>query len=180
MKSFLSTTMLWVSLFLGYHLTAQAQDAKMQVGPGFEVLVPIGDWSDAANLGVGITGQFQYNLNDNMGITGTLGYIHFLTDTEGFSFGMIPIVGGFKYYFGEGNGGFYAHPQFGITLLRTKVDLGGFGSVSNTSTELTLSAGAGYELSLGNMKLDIGARFQFIDDASSIGTRIGLIFPIGN
>lgn len=153
--------------------TAQAQ---MSVGPGLEIAIPIGNLSNVANLGIGASGQFQYNLNDNMAVTGTLGYIHFLTDVDGVSFGMIPLQAGFKYYF---SGGLYAMGQVGLHFARSSYSALGT-SYSNTSNDVSLGIGAGYELALGNMKLDLAGRFQLISDANYLGLRAGLVFPIGD
>jgi opacity protein-like surface antigen len=152
--------------------TAQAQ---MSVGPGLEIALPIGDFSSVANLGIGATGQFQYNINESMAVTGTTGYIHFLTDVDGVSFGMIPIQVGFKYYF---SGGLYGMGQLGLHMARSSYSYLGT-SYSDTSNEFSFGVGAGYELALSKMKLDLAGRFQLINDANYLGVRAGLVFPIG-
>ena len=149
---------------------ATTAKAQMTIGPGLELAIPIGDWSSVANFGIGATGQFQYNLNDKMAITGTTGYIHFLSD-GGLSMGMIPLQGGFKYYFVENA---YGMAQLGLHFTRASA----FG-YSDTSTDFSFGIGGGYEIELGNMMLDLGARFQLVDDANYLGIRAGLVFPIG-
>jgi hypothetical protein len=154
---------------------ATTANAQMTIGPGLELAIPIGDWSGAANFGIGATGQFQYKLNDNMAVTGTTGYIHFLTE-DGFSMGMIPLQGGFKYYFVENA---YGMAQLGLHFTRVGFSYGGF-SDSDTSTDFSFGIGGGYEVELGNMMLDLAGRFQFVDDGNYLGIRAGLVFPIGD
>lgn len=160
----------FVLFFILSFCVATTAKAQMTIGPGLELAIPIGDWSGVANFGIGATGQFQYNLNDKMAITGTTGYIHFLSDGEG-SMGMIPLQAGFKYYFVENA---YGMAQLGLHFTRFSA----FG-YSDTSTDFSFGIGGGYEIELGNMMLDLGARFQLIDDGNYLGIRAGLVFPIG-
>src|SRR5690606_25333250 len=119
-----------------FAVSVMAQDGFHTIGVGAEIALPIGDFSDAYNIGFGVTGKVFYGLNDNADITGTLGYLHFgMEEVQSISghISMIPIMFGYRHDFG----GFYAEPQLGLVALRSKVDSVdfGFGSFGGTYSE---------------------------------------------
>src|SRR5690606_28591574 len=111
--------------------SVMAQDGFHTIGVGAVVALPMGDFSDAYNIGFGATGKVFYGLNDNADITGTLGYLRFGMEETQYVNGhvsMIPIMFGYRHDFG----GFYAEPQLGVVAVSSKVDsvdfgFGGFG-----------------------------------------------------
>lgn len=174
-KLFILTACIIASLVTLNTNTAKAQ---ITISPGLEVAVPLGNWSSFANLGIGASAQVQYTINEKLAATGTLGYIHFLTDKAygtDFSVGAIPLQAGLKYYFAPNC---YGMGQLGFHIMRASVTVLGQ-KTSDSDTNLSLGVGAGYEVNLGNLKLDLAGRFQFVDDASYLGLRAGLVFPLG-
>lgn len=168
---------LFTAFSLLFTVFAMAQDGFRAIGAGAEVALPIGDFSDAYNIGFGVTGKVFYGLNDNADITGTLGYLHFGMEETDFVSGnmsMVPIMFGYRHDFG----GFYVEPQLGLVALRSKIDTVdfGFGSYggSSSATKFSLSLGGGYVIG----DWDLGLRFQLVDDLNFLGLRVGYNFSI--
>ncbi len=63
--------------------------------------IPTGDFADMVNAGFGLNGIFSYFLQNNLLITGSIGYWTFGKDEGGveFSFNTIPLNGGLNYRF---------------------------------------------------------------------------------
>ena len=169
---------------------AQAQ-GKMGASVGLEVLLPLGTFGDAAKIGIGGTGQFDYLLNPNIALTGKIGYITWgakTGDTQGAveaSFSGIPILVGGKYYFQPaGKTRFYGQFELGFFIMSvsTKVNVPGFVSsdFSASSTEFTVCPAVGVEIPAGPKgAVDISARFWGIlssGGSSNIGLRAGYKF----
>jgi len=180
MKQLLSVVLLTV-LFTGF-INAQSQGVSI----GGNVALPIGDWSDVANTGFGGTATYERSFAPN--ITGQVyaGYLTFGGDeTEGFSYSysMIPIMAGVKYFFQPGKG-FYANALLGVHLFTADIDYPAeyeefFTIDSETSTEFSFGVGAGYEIPVGGKNaVDISAHYMLISDANYIGARIAYRFGL--
>ena len=160
-----------------FAVSVMAQDGFHTIGVGAEIALPIGNFSDAYNIGFGVTGKVFYGLNENADITGTLGYLHFgMEEAQSINghISMIPIMFGYRHDFG----GFYAEPQLGLVALRSKVDsidfgFGSFGG-SHSDTKFSLSLGGGY--AMGDW--DFGLRYQLVDNFNFLGLRVGYNFSI--
>lgn len=85
---------------------------KGEFSGGLELGLPMGNFGDAANIGIGASARYEAPIQDKLNWTGNLGYLHFGSKGSGSgvsaSYGMIPIQGGIKYYFDKSNSGFYA------------------------------------------------------------------------
>lgn len=111
-----------------------------------QVVMPLGDWGDAAGLGFGLTLNYEYALNDMLGITGRIGYIHHLgTEVEGLS-GVdintteIPVLAGVKYSFLPN---VFAQAEVGLWRVSYNFSKG---TSPDAVNDLGLTLGAGYEL----------------------------------
>ena len=169
-----------VALFLFVGIS-QAQN-KMYLNVGGNVLLPMGDFGDAANLGFGGTAQFEMEFMPQLLGTAQAGYIMWGTDVDDVDFSAIPVMVGAKYYFMP-TGGFYGHGQLGLYFLSfnyptVQTPLGSFGG-STTDSEFALSLGAGYELPLSpKLMLDLSGAFLLISDANNINFRAGVKFGL--
>jgi len=182
MKQLLSVILLAV-LFTGF-INAQQQGVSI----GGNLALPIGDWSDFANIGFGGTATYERSFAPN--IVGQV-YAGYLTyggkdsDVQGFSYSysMIPIMAGAKYFFQPGKG-LYANALLGVTIVSADVDVPaayqGFGfDASTSSTEFSFGVGAGYEVPVGGKNaVDIGAHFMLVSDANYIGARVAYRFGL--
>lgn len=177
MKTFFVTLLIAASL-IGF---TNAQ-SKMAVGAGLVVSLPMGSFSDAANLGIGGTAAFELEFMPQLVGVGQIGYISYSTDSDNASFTTVPILVGIKYFFVPGVG-FYGIGQLGLNLFSTSTDIpsvsaGGFnfggGSVSASSTEFTFAIGAGYEVPVSsNFSLDFTGAFNIISNFTNIQFRGG-------
>jgi hypothetical protein len=81
-KKLLATTLVVLALFIGSQANAQSfQKSKLRFGIGLDGLLPVGNLSNSANFGLGITPRLQYGIADNVALTFTSGFYHFFTKT---------------------------------------------------------------------------------------------------
>ncbi len=113
----------------------KAQDKPVALSIGVEGLVPVGDFGDTHNFGIGGTLQGEYKPADDLGLTVNLGYLTFSGKSVGNlkykSAGLVPIMGGVKYYFSPK---VYGHGQLGVAfgtndIVGALVDVDGKGSL---------------------------------------------------
>ena len=154
--------------------TALDFDQKQFYGQGVLAL-PIGDWSDFANLGIGAGVGMHVPHTPEMSFRGEISYIHFMTeDVEGgdYSFSMIPVNVLLQYNLES----MYLLGGLGLTFAKAKVevdsDFGDFSS-STTDSEIGLVLGAGFELS-PSMVLE--GRFNIVSDANYLSANVGFRF----
>lgn len=170
MKKQLSLLVLLITFFFA----AQAQEGDIKIGVGADVGLPIGNWSNGYGVGIGVTGKGYYGLKDVSDITFTTGFIRFGgKDSNDFSTTLIPFLAGYRHKFDN----LYVEPQLGLTTVSTKVNLGTFGSVSGSSTNLGYGVGGGYMMD----NWDFGVRFQGVSSGGSISFlafRVGYNFSL--
>jgi hypothetical protein len=120
-----------VALSLPYASSAHAEtEATEASGPAAKITIgasgfggmPIGDSGNAIDAGVGFLGSLDYPLNPQLELTGRIGYIHFVTDGEGFSFSEIPLWGGARYFLSPDPQSVYLHGETGFNIFRASVD----------------------------------------------------------
>lgn len=179
-------SLLSIALVLGLvstTLVTNAQNGRFSVGA--ELALPMGDFGDAASTGFGGSVRYEYPVNDNIGLTGTVGYLIFSGKTvagvDGPDWSMIPVQVGGKYYFTENQEGFYAGLEIGIhssSIKTPEYNFGGFIIPSQTvsSSDLSYAPQLGYHLA----NLDLGLRYQMIATTGSttsyLGLRIAYVF----
>jgi hypothetical protein len=158
------------------------------IGGAVELGVPMGDFGDAASLGFGFTGNFQYNLNPNMDLIGQVGYLMWggkdEAPTYDFSWGAIPFQAGLKYFVTQGDSRFYVGGLAGFHNFSYSAEWDDpfFGHIEASDSELKfgLAPIGGYEIGLNEKTtFDISARYQFVDDdLSYFGLRGGIIYKV--
>jgi len=155
-------------------LTVSAQNGRLSLG--VELAMPIGDFADQSNMGVGGSLRYEHPLGDNFAFTGTAGVISFGGDEVSSGVPnileykikttslMIPVQVGLKYY-GTVMEGFYGQVEAGVHIssFKTKTDFTINGSTSSSDntdsqTNFSLAPGIGYHLA----NFDIGVRYQMI------------------
>ncbi|MFM9838794.1 MAG: hypothetical protein ACKVOQ_11055 [Cyclobacteriaceae bacterium] len=157
---------------------AFSQDGRFS--GGLELGLPVGNFSDIANIGFGASGRYEAPIQDKLNWTGTIGFLSFGGKSiSGFSYGsstIIPIQGGIKYYLTESFNGFYVGGELGFSIATFSVPSfnTGFGTVgggSTSATRFSIAPGAGYHL--GN--LDFSARFQVVSDLNYFNIRAAYV-----
>ncbi|MBK7104687.1 MAG: hypothetical protein IPH62_05335 [Ignavibacteriae bacterium] len=171
-------TVLILALLSFFVITINAQEGKMHVGGQVGISLPMGDFGDAANMGFGFLGNFYYGINQNIDLTGSVGYTSWGTDADGASFSNVPIVVGGRYYFQRSSLTPYATAELGVNNLSFTYDSEFFGEYSATSSDFGLGIGGGFLYALGNMDLDVNAKINIISDSNNLTVFAGLRFPI--
>lgn len=147
---------------------AKAQTGKNQLGIGFEVGLPTGNFKDGVKTGFGGSLKYMYGVGTAGQVTLTSGYTIFNGKDvpSGYTAheSIIPILLGYRHNFS----GFYVEPQVGYGIYGSKVKGGGIDE-SSSDGAFTWAIGAGYAMAEG---LDLGARYQ---SASKNGSTISLI-----
>ncbi len=166
----------------------QTSKAQFTASVGAEVVLPLGDFGKSTSFGAGLSVGGEYAIDDNMGVTGQVGYIHMITTKEIKSAYMMPIQAGFKYYIDSNEEGFYLHGQLGVHLVG--VTTKGLESkehfftvetrnvnIKTTTTNMSYAIGGGF---LVNENIDLGLRYNIIStegtSSSYLATRIAYNF----
>lgn len=133
---------------------------------------PLGDFSDAAGTGYGLTADFEFGLGGSWSGTVTSGYLAF-AESNGFTYSAIPLVVGAKLYL---SGGWYGNLETGFHFYSFD---GPFG-ISDSKTEWGFALGTGYAIALSdNIGLDVSTKYQYNgDNLSYWNTNLGLMFGL--
>lgn len=152
----------------------QNTNAQVNFSGGVELAMPMGDMGKSFGFGYGVSFAAEKPIGDNMGITGTLGYLIFPWKSDAFGSGVtvsgtsafMPIQAGFKYYFTDNTSGGYAKADLGFHR-----NSGSFNGSSYSNTDLSYAIGGGY---LINEKIDLGLRYQMIATDGSSSAYLGV------
>ncbi len=162
--------------------SVSAQQGKMHAGGQVGISLPMGSFGDGANMGFGFAGNFFYGINNNIDITGSIGYITWGTEIDEISFSNIPILAGARYYFQKSQLTPYGLAELGMNLFSIDSPefeiLGQTYGGSESSSEFGLNIGGGFLYNLGNMDLDVNAKINIISDLNHLTLFAGLRFPI--
>jgi hypothetical protein len=162
-----------VLLISSASLYAQRQGISI----GGNVVFPVGDWAEIAEIGFGGSATYEHPLGKN--VLGVLysGYTYFGGADEGFSWTMIPLLAGVKVYL-DNKQDWYIAGLLGANFI-TADYRSVLGDGTASSTEFAGNANFGYELKTAeNGAVDFSAGFVFINEQSYVGARIAYIFKL--
>ncbi|NRF40988.1 outer membrane beta-barrel protein [Pedobacter foliorum] len=171
-KIFFSTVLLMLFLFTNTHAQSSAQAAEPRLGIGLDLGLPIGDFGDFANYGVGGSILYQHPVSTSLNITGNVGYIKFngkqTIGTLKYMQSFIPIKVGARYFLTQN---IYGTAEVGSSIATT----------SGSGASFIYTPGLGFEIPVSsNGSLDIGARYESwtknTGTISFIGIRAGYNF----
>ncbi len=167
--------------------SAQWGQGKMSVGVGGELALPLGSWGDVAGIGIGGLGLFQYGLNEDILLTGQVGYTMWgEKDFIGakYSASALTFLAGAKYDLSKNvTKGFYGLLQVGIYSLTQEIEFPQttfFGiitpgySVSSTSSEFVILPGVGYQFD----NFDISAKYTIKGDFGNLCLNVLYVIPL--
>ena len=152
-------------------------ETKIQLGADGAFVLPLGNFSNAANAGIGALIRGEYSVMPKLNITGRLGFVYYLTKDQGFDykFWNIPVLVGAKYDIAQG---FYGAAEAGLFLNHASatVSIPGFGSASSSNTETDFGATitAGYRM--GDLDARVGLQWA---DLGHAGDTMGLMVNVG-
>ncbi|WP_432713334.1 hypothetical protein [Pedobacter sp.] len=151
--------------------SASAQNAKdpamngQKLGVGVEFGLPVGNFGDIYNLGVGGSLVYQVPVAANLNFTGSAGYISFKSkEMAGLthSFGTIPVKAGLRYFFAEN---FYGGAELGAA----------FSTEDGGGTAFAYAPGIGVEFPVANKAaIDLGVRYEGWSRDSHTSSFIGI------
>ncbi len=156
---------------------------KLELDGALEMGIPIGDFGDIANFGIGFSSKAYYHFNNKLDITARLGYTHFsgekfsaaagygLPDMSWeFSFSVVPIMFGATYKFLSNQPNLYASGELGFNFFTTSTEYEGDNMYgvkpkddSDTDFDFTFAPRIGYILDVNGNKIDINVGFRFIE-----------------
>lgn len=162
---------------------AMAQDSGVSVG--LEIALPLGDFGEVYTLGYGASGAYELGVSDNLGVTGTIGYILLAPDSDISDFvkraSMMPIQVGANYYLDQRGSGLYAGAQVGIhnmSVTTEDIEILGVTIEGETESESDLSLAPQVGFCITD-QLSVDARYQLILSADDdIGAENSSYFGI--
>jgi len=178
-------SVLFIAMFCLFSFTANAQ---ISGGATLGLQAPMGDFADAANMGVGINLFGKYMLSENMAVGANLGYNRFGGEEWNFgdgdydvSYSMIPITGLFEYHFGGDAIKPYVGADLGMYSFGARVKYAGESeSDSDLYFGLAPVAGILYDLN-ESLKLCANIKLHNIfaegESLSWIGINAGVVIP---
>jgi hypothetical protein len=164
-----------VALFISFQSNAQSiQKGKLRFGIGVDGLLPVGNFSNTANFGLGVTPRLQYGIANNVALTFTSGFYHFFPKDMYYNDGsqsykyswdldLIPVKAGIKAFL---TSNIYIGAEAGIGF---QVDNGGGDS------KFMASGGIGY----ATKHWDFGARYESFSGNNYRNGIIGLRLAYG-
>jgi hypothetical protein len=176
MKKIITSVIVAISL-ISVSSVSKAQDGRFSIGA--EIGIPMGDFGDAAGLGIGGSIRYEAPMGDNIGLTGTAGYISFggktISGVKLESSYLIPLQAGLKYYFDEQQSGFYAQAELGFHMYKsTEVTLdiinGTFTTKDKTKAAFSYAPEVGYHME----SLDLGLRYQMVSTEGNTTSYLGI------
>ncbi len=173
-----------------------AGPSQWSIGVGAEGGVPVGDFNNASNFGIGGLAFVGYNgFDPAFQLTLSSGYVHFsgkdISDpftggTINTKWGIIPIVLGGKYYFMPGDTRVYGQANVGLYVLSASADetVGSATvSVSSSTSKFGVSPVLGAQFKAGDkMWVDVHANYSAVftegSTTSWVGFGLGLVFDL--
>ena len=157
---------------------------KMSAGVGVELGFPTGDWGNWVGMGFGGFGLYQYGLNQDVLLTGQIGYTSWGKKNDLTSGSDLAILVGGKYNLSKQvTPGFYVMAQLGIYSATAKVEsqtVSYYGysystpSASNTESKFVLAPGVGYQFG----PVDVSAKYVINGDVGNFAINAAYIFPL--
>jgi|SRR5690606_9627112 len=155
---------LGVATVVAMMFTVQANAQENIFSAGLELALPMGDFGDAANLGYGVSAQYEFGLTDRIGLNLNAGVLMYAMEGDGFSFTHVPIQVGGRFYLSESREGLFLGVKAGVHIGMSKVDdmeVAGFtieGS-SDSNTNFSFAPEVGYFLT---ENISLALRYQII------------------
>lgn len=152
------TTMLAATL-VTQASSASAQSKRTAITVQGAFGLPLGDFGDAADMGLGALVGIEHRLGTQFSIAARTGLIYFVTEFDGFTLMDFPLWVGGKFHFRPGARGGFVRGDLGFNILYADID----GLDSDTETELGINLGGGWEF--GKFSLEGMLSILSLDEA---------------
>jgi len=170
--------LVFIALFL-FVSTSSAQKGVMKVEPSLVIAFP----HTGTNIGFGLNGTFFYGINEQIDLTGTIGYVTWSYDGWDGNLSTVPVLFGGRYSFGD-QGGFtpYASAELGFHFMSYSYPSYDYYSGASTTesfsdTQFGLGLGGGAYYQIGNITLDGNLQYNSMD-GSYFSVEFGAVFGI--
>jgi hypothetical protein len=158
---------------------------KMSAGVGLEVAFPTGNYGDIVSTGFGGFGLFQYGINEDIVLTGQIGYTGFGNKVVGSANGnnitqsanSLAILVGGKYNLTKTTPGLYGMLQLGIYSTSSTAStpyLGTTISASASESDFVLAPGIGYQVG----PIDASLKYVINSNVGNLALNIAYIFQL--
>lgn len=152
---------------------------RISVGLGYDIAIPLGDFSDIAKTGHNWSLFGEYPINPKISFQLLSGYMIFPVDiepiaTQGkvitFDLKSIPIKGAVKYFIYDE---LFLVGEVGVNFIKVSADFqGSYGDVTTESTDFqakfTMGAGVGTSFRLSDQSLiNLTGKYVFVDGGDS-------------
>ena len=174
----LSATVLML-LILQFSSEANAEE-KIHFGIDGAVVIPMGDWSEIANLGLGLLARAEYNYSKSLTFTARAGYVrHFHEEYHNITqyTSELIIFGGVKYFFFGDNKGVFASGEAGVVnfwQVTNENFLGIEQQSEDSDIQFSFAIGGGYRLKRFEFAFSL-----FVPTVDKIEHRVGLMLTFG-
>ncbi len=156
---------------------------SIDILPGIDIPINFVDFSEASDVGFGVSGNIQHTFaNNRAAVLAKVGIMNFKVADQGIlraNVKAVPVsIGGRVYIFD----GLYAGADVGATMVTSKLkatillDIG----ESRQETVFTFAPNLGYQLNVGNTQVDIGAKYALVGGKYNyFGVSAGINLPVG-
>lgn len=171
---------LFLLFFVSSFVSAQS---KMALSGNVGAALPMGDFGDAFKTGLGAHATFFYNLNQNIDLTGSLGYYSWTSkESSDVTFSSVPVLVGARYNLGKMSSlQPYGVAELGLHFATAEAKIfGATYSASETDFGFGLGAGAYYPLD-ETTKIDVNLKYNVISSDGSnayISIAAGVVFGL--
>lgn len=155
---------------------------------GLEIAIPLGDFGDVANFGIGGSGTYEIGISDKLSLLAHAGVIFYAaddievpvlrpdltldTETLPVNVYQIPLQVGGRFYLDEQKSGLYFGALLGVHITGISVD-----SEGDSDTNFGIAPEVGYFL---NEAISLGLRYQIVTgdgaNADYLGLRVAYNF----
>lgn len=148
---------LGVATVVAMMFAVQASAQQNYGNAGLEFAIPIGDFGDFANVGIGGSGLYEVGITDNIAALANVGVLFYALEGDGVSLTQIPIQVGARYYITEQRESLFLGFKTGVHL-----SLYGYDSdlIDNDSqTNFSIAPEVGYFI---NENISVSLKYQII------------------
>lgn len=148
---------LGVATAVALMFTVQA-NAQLNYGnAGLEIAIPMGDFADGVNFGIGGSGLYEVGITDNIAALANVGVLFYATEDDGFSVTQIPIQVGARYYITEQRESLFLGFKTGVhlTMFGYDTDL----IEDDTQANFSIAPEVGYFI---NENISVSLKYQIV------------------
>jgi len=150
------------------HINAQTKRYESKIGLGVDVGLPVGDYKNSADYGVGFSLLYQKPVAENLNITGNIGYLRFngpeILANIDYKEGFVPIKAGARYFIAPY---LYGAGELGVAFSTA------YGRGAGTAFAYAPSLCAEFPVS-NSGTVDVGIRYERWSRSSATLSFVGL------